>query len=200
MDPYGQTVISDRDDEGVREKGIIDDRLADVVLPVGSPVEDVHGAIDWGGIVGSDVGDVKRGDMEEAIVTGKTADDDLDGNTWQTQLFIWVGLVLPQVPEGNITVYGWDAALVGWPVKESQFVNNDEQPDTHCHVLVAGFQKYPSQVCWPPEWAYNHAFISASSTHIIIEFIRAHVDWHWSREELYAFANKKQLERYATKP
>jgi len=26
--------------------------------------------------------------MEEAIVTGKTVDDDLDGNTWQTQLFI----------------------------------------------------------------------------------------------------------------
>ena len=46
MDPYGQTVISDGDDEGVREKGTIDDRLADVVLPVGSPVEDVDGAID----------------------------------------------------------------------------------------------------------------------------------------------------------
>jgi len=26
--------------------------------------------------------------MEEDIVTGKTVDDDLDGNTWQTQLFI----------------------------------------------------------------------------------------------------------------
>ncbi len=111
MDPYGQTVISDRDDEGVREKGMIDDRLADVVLPVGIPVEDVDGAIDWGWIVGSDVGYGKRGDMEDAIVTGKTVDDDLDGNTSQTQLFIWVGLVLPQVPEGNITVYGLDTAL-----------------------------------------------------------------------------------------
>jgi hypothetical protein len=93
----------------------------------------------------------------------------------------WAGpITLPQVPPALFmnTAYGWDAALIGWPVIESQFVNNDEQPDTHCHVLVAGFQKYPIQVCWPPEWAYNHAFISASSTHIIIKPLLEQNDWH----------------------
>ena len=106
----------------------------------------------------------------------------------------WAGpITLPQVPPALFmnTAYGWDAALIGWPVIESQALYDDEQPDTHCQVLVAGFQKYPSQVCWPPDWAYNHAFISISSTHNILPENAAQNMLHADHGNIGAFNAEK---------